>query len=113
MYHDTYFVVGHFHYVLSIASSIAVLLVVRLFIISLGTVQPDIIGKVTLLIIVIALNLLFGPLHALGTEVHPRRISSAPESAVSIQQLSNGSILSLSVFTLVFISSPGSRCSQT
>lgn len=111
VYHDTYFVVGHFHYVLSIASSIAVLVVVRLFIASLVTIPPDLPSKIQLLLIVLALNLLFGPLHILGIEVHPRRITSAPESTTSMQQVSNGSVLSLAAFIILFVSSPGSRTS--
>lgn len=113
VYHDTYFVVGHFHYVLSIASSIAVLIVARLFIGSLVTVPADLPSKIQLVVIVTALNLLFGPLHVLGVEVHPRRITSAPESTTSIQQVSNGAVLVLVAFSIMFVSSPGSRTNHT
>jgi cytochrome c oxidase subunit 1 len=79
-YHDTYFVVGHFHFVLSIAAAIAAFLLFLNFLTSTNGVATEsmtVIG--TILLGLFSVNILFLVQHFVGTEGHPRRVFLSPE----------------------------------
>merc|ERR1712118_598071 len=76
--HDTYYVVAHFHYVLSLGTSISI--VMGLFIIidmffGFGCVNylTSSAGLSTIVVALIALSLIFFSLHFLGFNTMPRR----------------------------------------
>jgi cytochrome c oxidase subunit 1 len=95
-YHDTYFVVGHFHFVLSIAAAISA----ALFFTNLVTqIQASTLSfpfsAIFFIVGILAVNILFGLQHLIGIEGHPRRIFLSPEIFVSLQNFCNISILPL------------------
>jgi heme/copper-type cytochrome/quinol oxidase subunit 1 len=93
VYHDTYYVVGHFHYVLSIAAAFACLLVLRLFATTaIMTYGSQIMVRLTVLSLLAGINWLFGTQHVVGLDGHPRRIFNTAESHHIITEVSNLSI---------------------
>lgn len=105
-YHDTYFVVGHFHYVLSIAATIAV----NMLLISFG--QAVLLTRVRHQSIILAItigvwgvNTLFLLQHLLGIEGHPRRVFFVPEIYTTYAELSNGGLLMICIGLAMFNSS--------
>lgn len=73
-YHDTYYVVAHFHYVLSIGAMIGALLIVLLYLASYVGYSGDSIVMSILVGVVIGINVLFMLQHLIGIEGHPRRV---------------------------------------
>lgn len=89
-YHDTYFVVGHFHYVLSIAAALGLLI----FVLSMGAsvlhAQIHFHNAVAFVILmVIGVNSLFLLQHLIGIEGHPRRVFLSPELYVGYAAFAN------------------------
>jgi len=73
--HDTYYVVGHFHYVLSLGAVYGVLLVSTLYFgYIFGSVRGEAIDKSLFLVILLGSNVLFFPMHFAGLNGMPRRI---------------------------------------
>jgi len=89
-YHDTYFVVGHFHFVLSIAAAIGAFLFAIHFFCAVNSAQggsKTLMGAVILGIL--GVNILFLIQHILGLEGHPRRIFLSPEIFTSFHNFAN------------------------
>jgi len=116
--HDTYFVVGHFHYVLSMGAVFGIFTgFYHWFEKMFGLKFPEIIGRVHFWLTFIGVNLTFFPMHFLGLAGMPRRIPDFPDAfegwnfVASIG--SNISIIALFVFFtgifLTFFSKPGDK----
>merc|ERR1712100_432071 len=105
--HDTYYVVAHFHFVLSLGAVIAIFSAIifnaekmfgRMFLIS-GCCQMSIYH---LILTLIGVLLTFSPMHFLGFNVMPRRIPDFPDSFHSWNFISSvGSGITLLSFAIL------------
>lgn len=88
-YHDTYYVVAHFHYVLSIGAMIGAILVVLLYLLSyVGYVGDSLVTSIVLAV-VIGINTLFMLQHLIGIEGHPRRVYLVADTFTMISTVCN------------------------
>lgn len=80
-FHDTYYVVGHFHYVLSMGAVFGMFAAFYYWIGKMtGYNYPEYLSRVHFWIFFIAVNLVFFPMHFLGINGMPRRIPDYPEA---------------------------------
>jgi cytochrome c oxidase subunit 1 len=96
-FHDSYYVVGHFHYVLSMGAVFS--LFAGWYYWSpkfLGLHYNELLGHINFWTLFIGVNLTFFPMHFLGLQGMPRRIPDYPDAFYGWNYVSSiGSIISI------------------
>ena len=103
-WHDTYFVVAHFHYVMAVAAVFAMFAGFYYWIGKMsGRTYPDFLSKVHFWMFFIGVNVLFFPQHFSGMAGMPRRIPDYPDSYAGWNFVSSiGSYITATAAVLFF-----------
>jgi len=100
--HDTYYVVAHFHYVLSMGAVFSMLGGVYYWFDKItGVSYSEVLGQIHFWIFFIGVNITFFPMHFLGMAGMPRRIPDYPDAFLMFNRIASyGSYIS--AFSAVF-----------
>ena len=115
--HDTYYVVAHFHYVMSLGSLFGIFAGFYYWIGKMsGRQYPERLGQIHFWITFVGVNLAFFPMHFLGVAGMPRRVADYPDAFAGWNLISSlGAFISFAgalVFLLVLwrTFTAGERC---
>ncbi|OJX11412.1 MAG: cytochrome c oxidase subunit I [Caedibacter sp. 37-49] len=102
--HDTYYVVAHFHYVLSMGALFGIFCGFYYWFGKMsGKEFPEILGKIHFWLTFIGVNLLFFPMHFLGLAGMPRRIPDYPTAYAGWNKIASYGAYLTAFATLFFI----------
>jgi cytochrome c oxidase subunit 1 len=102
--HDTYYVVAHFHYVLSMGALFGIFCGFYYWFGKMsGKEFPEILGKIHFWLTFIGVNLLFFPMHFLGLAGMPRRIPDYPTAYAGWNKVASYGAYITAFATLFFI----------
>ena len=104
VYHDTYYVVAHFHYVMSLGAVFTIFAGIYYYFGKMtGREYPEWAGKLHFWMMFIGSNITFFPQHFLGRQGMPRRYIDYPEAFAYWNEVSSyGAFLSFGSFLLFF-----------
>jgi cytochrome c oxidase subunit 1 len=99
-YHDTYYVVAHFHYVMSLGAVFCIFAGIYFYLPKMsGKMYPEWAGKLHFWMMFIGANITFFPQHFLGRQGMPRRYIDYPEAFAYWNYVSSlGAFLSFASF---------------
>lgn len=102
--HDRYYVVAHFHYVLSIGSVFSILLAYVIWMqLVTGTTTTRTVTQMIIYMVAISVNLLFFPLHFVGLHRIPRRYTDYPDRLCRMNLVSSWGAVAVVIWVIVFI----------
>ena len=103
-YHDTYYVLAHFHYVMSLGAAFAIFAGTYFYLPKMtGRMYPEWAGKLHFWMFFVGTNVTFFPQHFLGRQGMPRRYIDYPEAFAFWNYWSSlGAYLSFASFLLFF-----------
>lgn len=99
-YHDTYYVVAHFHYVMSLGAVFSIFAGIYFYLPKMsGRMYPEWAGKLHFWMMFVGANITFFPQHFLGRNGMPRRYIDYPEAFAYWNYISSwGAFLSFASF---------------
>jgi len=101
--HDTYYVVAHFHYVLSMGAVFGIFAAWYYWIEKIsGLAYSEVLGQVHFWLFFIGVNLTFFPMHFLGLAGMPRRIPDYPDAYVGWNMISSFGATISAISGLIF-----------
>ncbi|MEO9633703.1 MAG: cytochrome c oxidase subunit I [Parasphingorhabdus sp.] len=101
--HDTYYVVAHFHYVLSLGAVFSIFAGFYYWFPKMsGRMYSELLGQLHFWIFFIGVNILFFPQHFLGQQGMPRRYADYPEQFAYWNQISSLGYAVMLVGVLIF-----------
>jgi len=112
--HDTYYVVGHFHYVLSMGVVFGLLGGIFYWCYKItGATYNEKLGQIVFWILFVGVNLTFFPMHFLGLAGMPRRIPDYPDEFATWNNVASigsmVSVIAVIVFFYILMTLKGSK----